>query len=332
MEMTQMVGKPDNLGHCSAEYAASLANPFDGPEGACIPDYPALMTGRDTVFAKGTFQTSNLTGWGWVIADPKFASANDANSVITNAPAAPGLIIDDTVPANIVTFQSNSPYTVAQLTPPSGPGSALLQRRVVSAGLRIRYTGSELNRGGRAVGLHDPAHQSLEGRGEAGILLFRESGQFEVTRRWTNLLYRPVDGEDLDFSDGFTGGGPNTYDRFYMGFVIQAPDPAIPMQFYFEFWVHLETQGRIVVNKIPSHVDVVGHGAVNAITNMATNLHKPHQENSGDLAGALVSAASHYVAGNVSNPAAKPQPSKPSIWQSILGLAPTLISGIASLF
>lgn len=326
---------PGNMSHCAAEYAASLGNPFSGPETACIPDFPALMTGRRRVWAKGTFSTSTdpaASGFGFILADPFEATANDRNCVIVNAPASvTNVMIGDPtgLPALVSVFKSNSEYTASNYNIPG------MQTRIVSAGLRIRYCGSELIRGGQVVGLHHPAHSNLDSYNITFLDQYKESGRFQVSRKsWTTLLYRPVDTDDLDFVRVLPVTWAAGTQTFYMGFAVQAADTsgANPQTFEFEFYVNYESQGAAISNKMPSHVDPVGHGAVNAITNIAPALHQPHTEDSTDVSKALVSAASHYIDKNTSDPHAEPAKKTGFDWMGLLKMAGPAIGAVASLF
>jgi hypothetical protein len=296
-------GSNVNLSDCAAAYAASMADPFEGPEDACIPDFPALMTGRFRVWAKGTFSTATgaaSLGQGFIVCDPRTATVNDTPSLFVNDPASitGNLISTTSIAGTTVPFFSNSPYATATL------GLTGIQSRVVSCGLRIRYVGTEFNRGGQIVGLHHPAHSNLLNFTIPVFDSYKESDRLPVTRDWTTLLYRPVDTNDLNFDPGFDP----VASQFFMGFIIQSPDPtgAIVSPYEFEFFCNPELQGNIVQNKMPSHVDVVGHGAVNAVSNMSETMHKPHQVPSSVMAQAAISASSHYISSHVSHPE-KPQ-------------------------
>lgn len=278
------------LGHCAEEYALSLADPFEGPEGACIPDYPALMTERMRVWVKGNFATSSVNGFGYIAMCPLDALSSNQIFLKTTSPASTLTQIDFTSGADVSDYVSNSPYSTA----------AGFQWRVVSAGLRILYDGNELQRGGLVVGLHEPGHEPLQTATQASMLQFKEARQFSITSKvWTTLLHRPVDSSDINFSSQSVpfinqGGG-------YMAFIVQSYDTTGTNQqsFAFEAVVNIEVQGANAVHKKPSHVDPVGHGAVNAITNMAPNMHKPHQMSGKVLGDAVVGAANAYVEQNV---------------------------------
>lgn len=312
---------------------ASLANPFNGPEQACIPDFPALMSGKQRVWARGTFSTSSNAlagGFGYIIGDPKWASANDSASIVHNLPADPTTAIDFGTGAQGYT---NSQYNFAM------HGNNGITRRVVSAGLRIRYTGSELIRGGRIVGLHHPNHNTINGGTQASLLAYKEAESLPIERDvWTTILYRPVEQSDYDFGSDFPAIGA-TSQCFYMGFAIQAFDTtgANTQAFEYEFFVNFEFQGAVIVNKTPSHIDAAGHGAVNAITNMSPAIVKPSQIDSTHLMRAAVTAASQYLFTSTSKPSAPPlQPPAPketggSFWKDLLGFASAAVPAVLSL-
>jgi len=295
-----------NLSKCATDYAQSLGNPFNGPADACVPDYPALMTGRFRVWSKGTFTTAVSVGpaSGWIAFDPLNAMASDNPCVFYNDPVSTtgDTILTPTItPGSNVPQYSNSPYVLGAF------GQAGLQARVVSAGIRIRYIGTELNRGGEIVGLHHPSHSQLSGFTVPLMNTYKESARLPPIREWSTLLYRPVDTGDLNFAIQLAPAAM----QFFMGFIVPSGIPgASPYEY--EVFSNLEMQGAQVQNKLPSHVDSVGHGAVNAITSMATAIHAPHQETSESIGSALVTAASQYLNMHVSKPSAPPNPN-PSI-------------------
>jgi hypothetical protein len=311
-------------------YASSLANPFlDGPDGACIPDTPALMTRRAKVWVRGTFPTSSIagaSGTGWIVASPINAFANDAICVWASSPASPTAAINTAIATN--TFASNSDFVAADL------GVQSIQTRVVSAGLRIRNITSQLNRGGYIAGLHEPGHSSLDASTIASLEAYKETKRFSATvdkdsGEYTVLTYRPVETDDLDFITAFPV--PPTNSQF-MAFMVQAPDTSglNPQLYDFEFTVNLEMQGPRAIGKEPSHADPVGYAAVNAMTVFSPVLHSPHQKDPSQVAQGFVQAAASYMSGNMS----KPKPPQPaghtSWWHDLLEIAPGVIGAVAS--
>lgn len=328
-----------NLSMCAADYAASLGDPFGGPENACIPDFPALMTGKNRVWARGTFSTSTAGaagGFGYIDMTPEFGAANDNfNFVNTNGLTDVSTSIYGT-PGSALNYASNSPYVAAAY------GVAGLQYRVVSAGLRIKYVGAEFYRGGTIYGLMSPSHGSLAGSTGANLLLYKEGKQMSVPDgKWTTLLYRPVEKADYDFKTALSPIGVGTQTQ-YMAFAIQAYDTsgANPATFEWEAYVNHEIQGAIVVNKTPSHVDVVGMGAVNAATVLSPALHSPTQNPVETISSALVSLTSHYLGSATSKPvppgsqSSRGSPAssgEQSIWSEILGVAKDVLPVIGEM-
>lgn len=320
---------PMALGHCAQDYARSLADPWEGPVNACIPDFPALMTGRFRTFARGTFSTSTQApGMGFIWVDPLSMAANDGGGILlTDSATFSGQTF---VVANTVTINSNSPYTVAQLS------SNTVSYRLVSAGIRLKAINPDISMGGNVVGLHDPAHLTLLNGNIPYLLSYIEGKQFPLTKeKWTSLLYRPVDTDDNDFVRGARSPASTAgYQGWFMGFLITSFDTSggTPQSFEYEVVANIEMQGAIVTNKLPSHVDPVGHGAVNAVSAQSKALHSPHQEDGGVLQKAVVSAADHYASTNTTgHQAHKPPPaSHVSLWDSVLKYAPSVIGGLMS--
>jgi len=328
------VATPSNMSSGAAEYAHSLADPFTDYQ-ACIPDYPALFTGRIHTFAKGTVSTgaAGSTGFGFIVIDPSRGVVSDGSAVKLNTAASVLTFVNLTAGANLASFNSNSNYAT------SGIGTAqLAQYRVVSCGLRIRYIGAELNRGGILVGMHHPAHFSLHGYNISGLDAYSESSRLPVIREWSSVVYHPVDTDDLDWQSTFPTFTPASTDSsYYMGFLIQAPDTsgATPMTFEWEAHWNYELSGPTVLNKEVSHVDPVGHGAVNAAAMITEPVRKAHNIPTKTVASGLVTAASHYIAGHVSNPSKPPEhpahtSSNPTFWSSLMGIGQALLPRILS--
>jgi hypothetical protein len=328
---------PSNMSECAARYAESIADPFEDKQ-ACIPDFPALLTGRIHTFAKGTFATSTnglAGGAGYIAISPDRGVANDANAGVINAPASSNSSLEFTANPALNTFiQTNSNYNTASFVAGNNQ-----QYRIVSAGLRIRYIGSELVRGGQVVGMHHPAHYSLQTYNIGTLDAYVESSRLPVTRDWISVVYHPVDTDDLDWKTSpFPVNTPAVTDScYYMGFMIQAPDTtgANPLSFEYEMHFNYELSGPLVLNKEVSHVDPVGHGAVNAAAMITETVRKPHNVPTKTVASGLVTAASHYIATHTSNPAKPPQhpastSSNGSFWSTILKVGSSLLPSILS--
>jgi len=278
------------LGGCSVEYGRSLVNPFTGPV-ACVPTYPVSKTRKVRTFARGTFQTSATNGFGYIVADPSRALTNDAPCVVGSNSASTQTSMDWTVVGQNVQFLSNSEYGFASI----GDSPTQIEYKQVSAGLKVRYIGTELDRGGQIIGLQDQNHASVFQRNISSVDGEETSRRFAIDRKWKRVLFRPLEGSDLDFLDALSTYTPGPTDMsFFMCFVIQAPNVTTSLSFEFEFFANFEVIGRNVRGLTTSHVDPVGAAAVQAVVAVGENLY-PTDANSGELEARVVKQMADYV-------------------------------------
>jgi hypothetical protein len=171
----------------------------------------------------------------------------------------------------------NGPYSGAELVP-----SDFTDARLVSFEARIRYMGTELNRGGEIIGLQQPTHEPVTGMTTSTMLGHTSAVRFNVTqnRGWFKLGYRPCDVEDAYYlntlvapstqynaqytSAGVSGGGspPVVYEDMqpFMGAYITNPTASQPYEF--EVWAVVEYTGLNVVGKTINTPDVQGYHCV----------------------------------------------------------------------
>jgi len=298
----QSAGQPLHLSTCALNYARALANPFTGPL-ACVPSFPALLTRKMKCYAKGVLQTSNTTGVGFIYCDPSsFVASDSANNSYSSATYTGTTFSLVGVGTNL--FVSNSEYVQAQF----GLSALLNQYRVVSFGIRIRYVGTELDRGGQIIGFCDPNHIALTGRNVADLDGEIESKRFPVDRNWITVLYRPVFAQDTDFSYSMVPLGNATN---YIGFILVAASATTPLSFEFEVYGNFEIVGRNVRGKTPSEVDFAGYGAVNTATVTTTHL-QPNNRSAIDNEKAMVVYSNQALTSSTSAP-----PPTESFWGSV---------------
>ena len=141
---------------CAAHYLACLVDPFTCEPGVCIPaDIFPLPSQKIKVFARGKFALGT-SGIGFIQACPTVSNnhvttaavVTSATSVGNAAAAFTGFTA--TVPVQI----SQIPYTDAQIL-------STVHARIVSYGIRVKYSGKLLDRGGVCVGMEDPDHLDM---------------------------------------------------------------------------------------------------------------------------------------------------------------------------
>jgi hypothetical protein len=243
-----------------------------------------LPSAKYRVFARGTAYTGTA-GVGFISLDPRATAANDQHAIrYTSASYAGTTIVDGTNPG-VSTAVTNAPYASAQIDPD------IVQYRVVGCGLRVRYGGTELNRGGFKIAFVDPTHRSVETRDEASLLSEPQAKKLSVTRNWTNLLYRPVLNSDISFNSNTTPDAP------YMAVMLVSPDTSIAELFEWEVYSLLEYQGASVRGQTHTNADPVGFAAVSAVANQTNGV---MQGNSAGHVNQMMKAVHHYLGNGIS--------------------------------
>jgi len=279
------------LSGCAADYARALANPFTGPL-ACVPDFPAMLTRRYRSYSKGNFTCSSATQFGFILFEPSYLATNDLLAVVASTSAYAGTTTT-AGGAGVAAFTGNAEYPSTAF----GDLPSQIQKRVVSAGIRVRYVGTNLNRGGQLCGLHEPDHNPLVGQSFADFDAQTQSARLPVGKEWSTLLFNPSSRRDLEMSGTFFN--LPTDPVFYMGFVVQSPTSTDPANYEFEAFAVIEVEGRNVRGKAPSHVDPTGFSAVHAVATTDV-LMRPTQAPDGHRELSMLQAAGHYLGTMVS--------------------------------
>lgn len=288
------------LSTCAQKYIEFMHNPFTVAEVPCVPTMPSLFARTVNITSKGVFSVGT-TGFGFIAIDPINACHND--NVLVNGTST-GFVIFSTATyagttivlpgATVASDGGNSDYLAANF----GIAADLNTVRVVGAGLRIKYSGTELNRGGSVVAFHDPDHESVVNRSFADIRgedLARQMGP-NSNNDWMHITWGIADNVDVDFipNNATLNALPNTVDQgcFPMGIVVESP-PGAPGLFDYEVVVGLEISGRNVRGKRLSNADAVGFQAAQ-VTSMIPSLRGGmHPE---QIASAATSIATMHVA------------------------------------
>jgi hypothetical protein len=268
------------LSSCATDYLKALVDPFnpDTPV-ACIPDQIDDPSYKTKTLLRGTFVTGVAGAIGFVVATPNGMCLIDNNAVVTSAAAFAFLSIPTTDTAANVTQETNpqAPYDTAQLG--IGPGG--IQYRPVALGLRVRYLGTELNRGGRIVYARAP-HVPLAGQSVSFVLSRNMNFSVPVDRKWHSIMYMPFNSASYQYLSTNTAGvvtDPSSIGFICDGCVANSP-------FEFEVVSYAEYAG-VTLNVTPSHSDINGISAVRNFTEMASN--RPMIE------GSYLSSARKYL-------------------------------------
>jgi len=261
------------LSECAAKYLLASTNAaHPGARGACVPTYPVMNSQKTMGLVRGTFNVGTL-GFGYISVAPCvtsdqssifFSDSSYASTVTQSNTSAVG-VVDVPIP--------NNPYTTAVVN--SGAASTRATGRIVGGELRVRYTGTLLNRGGMIYGLTDPDHAGVDGYTTA-TLASRDTVRAIVdTGDWVSIsvcAIRPNETEyaestvaaafrSFPFSDT-TASNPNTSGIPIMCFVVTG----VPgNSFQFEWIQHNEYVGAPTSGRTtPNMSDATGFQNVNA--------------------------------------------------------------------
>lgn len=247
------------LSDCTKHYAVALADPFGVRPGVCIPDLITLPSYKVSFFVRATFATG-VSGYGFVAFTPHTMAINDLPCVTRSTTSYDDQLYN-LFPGGGKTSNtySNSPFTAVQFSNASSSNS-YMRKRLVAAGVKVRYIGPELTRSGRVIEYRHPTNGNLTQASEAQLLANRETTPVPVEREWHYVNYRPAVPEDLAYVDqNPIGISTGVYSEIIL--VAGAPPGSL---FEFEAITHFELVGVGVPELTTSHSDVLGMSAVQA--------------------------------------------------------------------
>jgi len=285
-----------SVSKCSVDYFKSLINPFDARNaGACVPRFPTLTSRKGRYFARGV-GACGTTGFGFVSFHPEMM-ANDASdyAVACSVDTYAGDTIDADGGSGTTRFRLNSPYSLSDFS------SNLVQVRIVSAGIKVRYTGTLLNQSGRAIAIEEPDHRTLQGLNIGNVQAFDRAESVPFDKRWVVANRQPVKPSELEFNPFVPG-----IEAPYLAVLIGAGAGAL---FEWEAVLLTEEIGRIVRDKTMSHSDVNGFETVTSYLSQAgTKLFDAAANSNIDYSGiatkvlnAGANYAAHTVAASLNN-------------------------------
>jgi len=300
------------LSNCARNYLHALTNPFvqiNGSDLPCIPDHIVLPSNKVQVTARGTF-TVGTSGFGFVAADP-YVGINNAGEFAGTTSSFPVLytgatytfpyvdidVSGDAPAVGVFGANTNSPFNAA------GP-LLTSQMRVVGCGLRVRYSGTELYRGGTLAlyrsqdNASPPTNPSL-----ANLLQTPLSAMVPVTRGWHSVCYAPASLDDVSYRNFNSAYNANATGISHYSLIIAVQGPAVhttQQTFDFEYVAYYEQIGASL-QLSPSHSDPVGVGAIQAVTAMARLPDKPPEQNE----QTFLSKIGQYLANGISGIADK---------------------------
>jgi len=242
---------------CAVHYIDSLFDPWDTPAGVCIPagQFP-IPSQKVKVHLRGTFALGT-SGYGYITFSPCIAS-NLPSLTVTNTNSAGTAGSAFNAYTNLTTVNFNRlPFDTTDLL------AKTVQGRVVAAGVRVRYAGTEDSRSGIYLSIEEQDHNTLV------------SEAFNTLYTYSNVRSsRPAGDGNWDASVSYSGPTSPQMVEFdtdsypisspaadSVPFVIACQGKASdPMEY--EAVVHVEYIGSKVPGKTQSHADTVAYSKV----------------------------------------------------------------------
>jgi hypothetical protein len=148
-----------------------------------------------------------------------------------NAGAYTGVIIDNGTGTGVADQHYNGEFASIQLQ------DGEVNTRLVSTGLRARYTGTNLNMGGVYTGLEEPDHRSLLGKGLSEVRAYDKAFSSPVDRNWFEVTYQPVTSEEYNFHNSSFANASG--EHFMVICVTGTPGNTFDL----EAWINVEYTG-----------------------------------------------------------------------------------------
>jgi hypothetical protein len=253
-----------HLSQCSTIYALAMSNPFLDLNDACVPDNNTSPSYKFSVRGTGSFSIGT-GGVGYVIFGPKrFGndfSASNSPIYFTGSTYAGTTITTNTATAGVNNNNlARFPFPLAEVAPLDK------KLRVVGAGIRIFYQGTELNRGGTILAFREMNNNSCNGASESTLASWTNTKLVPVDRRKHSVTWKPVQSSDFDYYDSPNDVSQNNstyyanaYGPCCMGFLVSGSTTG--NSFKYEIVTHYECLGSNV-RQSPSSADSAGMSAV----------------------------------------------------------------------
>lgn len=260
-----------NVPEATMLYGNSLCSPEKYP-GSGVPIWPSLPTLKTNSFVRGIF-TVGSNEVGFVYTAPENLGINDAGAAglrYTQSTFA-GTQFSSTTSTGVTFANSNAQFQSSDM----GITQSLARWRLVSACLRARYVGTELNRGGSIVAFAHPEHLSLTGFNAASCLAFNSAKKVPVTREWTTVVYCPINvfwrvAPGADFSGADVGD-------MFMGILVEGGG-STQNNFEFEFYGNYEYEGPNIRGKTRCINDTTGMTSIQAAMQSIEPVHSGNND------------------------------------------------------
>lgn len=166
------------------KYFHASTQPWNSPP-VGLPIEPALRSRKVKLWVKGVVSCGD-DGTGFI--GSTLSWCNDLPNVFFTDSTYLGSTFSTIPGGGVIAENCNSPFSSVQLN----SGSLQVEARAVAAGMRIRYIGTELNRGGRILAFEHPDHSDMAGMSATDLLSFPNTHFEAVDRQWHSAHWQHI--------------------------------------------------------------------------------------------------------------------------------------------
>lgn len=267
---------------CAALWLKSLYDPFN-TVGACMPSGFAISTAKKQYRQYGTMLASaNAGNCAWVICNGMLTDPEAGTP--TYPQHQPIWYTDGTQGADGITSPQPGAQAPGAATngiqwlgfptgynavTPTGTNSLFdrvngIKWRIVSMGIKVWYTGTELDRGGTYTICEQPSHADFTGQNDSNLHAFRSSRQFPIGTDPIHVcLSTPVVPAERELGQPHDEGSNSRRDaRESHCLAIYARSATGTASYHFEVVINVEEAGPAVHGMTHADADPLGYAAV----------------------------------------------------------------------
>lgn len=237
----------------TSAYMHCLLNPA-GSDACGMPADGGIKSLKSKVWAKGSGSTGS-TGIGFVQCNPGLLGLSDQGALYYTQSAFAGTALSQTVAAgSVANAMTNALFSSANLS------ATTLQYRTVACGMRLRYTGTELNRAGTVYSIIEPDHRPLGTANLVTLQSYDQCSNEPFSREWHEVVYTgPIYPDEITYAPSTTYA-ENQINNI-MALFITCP-AATALTFDWEVFGHYEYVGPLARGGTGGISDPVGHSIV----------------------------------------------------------------------
>jgi len=233
---------------CERGYQAALMDPFNAPP-TCVPIWPSPDSLKQKFFWRSVVPLLGTAGFGFVTARPVFSynPLSSNSGVFYSTASFTGTTVTTGVATGVYGANPNSPWATTLF------GTENIQGRCVSAGIRVRYVGTQLAMNGTVAALEQPAHSTQSSNAFSDLLDYDRTKVMPIKKEWIAAVWTPKYQSELDYNPLGDYPSGNTGFGYPLAICVQADQTQTGVNaFEVEYYVIAEFIGELVRGVSPN--------------------------------------------------------------------------------